>query len=190
MATILLGVGLLVGSLLLASVFCIRAQRSVLGCEPAATISPRRSLRWSGALFAGVLGPLLLAKFLVTLLALGSEALLSSDGSGMLAGVGVAWLVLPMALLVIGTAALRLPAAALDQHLDTRDVIRLAEGREWSLVPLGAGLALAVLLLLAASAATALGRLEAVLLLPVGVACLVLLSRRVASRYRELARLP
>lgn len=186
MTTFLLAAALLFGSLLLASVPGIRAQRSVLGRERDGW-SPRRSLRWSGALFAGVLGPLLLAKFLVTVLAFGSEALFSADGSGMLAGVGVAWLVLPMALLVIGTSALRLPAAAVDLQLDTRSVIRLAEGREWSLVPLGTGFALALLVLLAGAAGTAVGRLEAVLLLPLGIAMLLWLSRRAALRYRELA---
>ena len=186
MTTLLVAAVLLFGSLLLASVPSIRTQRSILGREGDAW-SLRRSLRWSGSLFAGVPGPLLLAKFLVTVLAFGSEALFSADGSGMLAGVGVAWLVLPMALLVIGTSSLRLPAAAVDLQLDTRSVIRLADGCEWSLVPLGAGFALALLVLLAGSAGAAMGRLEALLLLPVGIAMLLWLSRRAALRYRELA---
>lgn len=188
MTTVLVGLTVLFASLVFIAVPCVRRQRRVMGIDDSASVAPIRTLRWSGVLFAGVLGPLLFAKLLIMVLALGSEVALPADGAGMFAGIGFAWLVLPMALLVIGTAALKLPAAAIDRDLDTQEVIRLADGREWSLLPLGMGLALAMLLLVAGSAGIALGRFEAVLPLLAGMLVLLWLSQRIAIRYQDLAR--
>ncbi|MCC5888844.1 MAG: hypothetical protein JJT88_20585 [Gammaproteobacteria bacterium] len=187
MNPILLGVLLFAAAILVTSVLAIRRQRRALGHEAPGWWMPLRSLRWSGALVASVVGPLLFAKMLVMVLALGSEVLLPAEGAGMMAGIGVAWLVLPMALLVIGTAALKLPAAADDRTLDTRDVIRLADGNEWSLLPLGVGLALGVSLLIGAALGVAMGTLAYLPLLPLGMALLVWISGRLAGRYQSLS---
>ncbi|TVS15822.1 MAG: hypothetical protein EA417_12165 [Gammaproteobacteria bacterium] len=187
MTAVLMGLVVLFTSLILVAVPCIRRQRQLLGMDGTG-FAPIHTLRWSGALFAGVLGPLLCAKLLIMVLALGSDAALPAEGAGMFAGIGFAWLVLPMALLVIGTAALKLPAAAIGRDLDTQDVIRLADGREWSLLPMGMGLALAMLLLVAGAVGIAVGRLEAVLPLAAGMFLLRWLSQRIAIRYRGLVR--
>jgi len=169
------------------AVMAIGQQRRALGLQTATWWMPLRTLRWSGALVASVVGPLLFAKMLVMVLALASEVLLPAEGAGMMAGIGLAWLLLPMALLVMGTAALKLPAAADDRLLDTRDVIRLADGNEWSLMPLGVGLGLGVLLLIGGALGVASTNLAALLLLPLGMALLVWVSGRLALRYRSLA---
>ncbi len=187
MISILLAVLILATAILATAALAVRRQRQALGLDAAPWWMPRRTLRWSGAMVAGVLGPLLFAKMLVMALALGSELILPAEGAGMMAGIGVAWLLLPMALLVIGTAALKLPAAADDKTLDTREVIRLADGNEWSLMPLGVGLALGVLLLLGPAVGVALGTLAYLPLLPLGVVLLVWVSGRLADRYRSLA---
>lgn len=187
MGSMLLGVLVFVVAVLATAVLAIRQQRQTLGLDTATWWMPLRTLRWSGALVVGVVGPLLFAKMLVMVLALGSEVLLPADGAGMMAGIGIAWLLLPMALLVIGTAALKLPAAADDRALDTRDVIRLADGNEWSLMPLGVGLALGVLLLLGAALGVAVGALTYMFMLPLGMALLVWVSALLAGRYQLLA---
>ena len=187
MSSILLALLVFAAAVLATAALAIRRQRLALGLEATTWWMPLRTLRWSGALIAGVAGPLLFAKMLIMLLALGSEVILPAEGAGMMAGIGVAWLLLPMALLVIGTAALKLPAAANDQALDTRDVIRLADGNEWSLMPLGLGLALGVLLLLGGALGVALGALALLLLLPLGMALLVWVNGRLANRYQSLA---
>lgn len=187
MNPILLALFVFAAALGATAVMAIAQQRRALGLQTATLWMPLRTLRWSGALVASVVGPLLFAKMLVMVLALGSEVLLPAEGAGMMAGIGFAWLLLPMALLVIGTGALKLPAAADDRPLDTRDVIRLADGNEWSLLPFGVVLALGVSLLMGGALGLALGSPEALLLLPLGMALLVWISGRLALRYRSLA---
>lgn len=186
MNPILLALLVFAAALWATATLAIPRQRQALGLETTAWWMPLRTLRWSGALVASVVGPLLFAKMLVMVLALGSEILLPAEGAGMMAGIGLAWLLLPMALLVIGTAALKLPAAADDRPLDTRDVIRLADGNEWSLMPLGVGLALGVVMMIGGALGLASASLAA-LLLPLGMALLVWVSGRLARRYRSLA---
>lgn len=186
MHPLLLAMLVFIVAMLTTATLAIRRQRMALGCAGPGWWMPWRTLRWSGALLASVVGPLLFAKMLVMILALGSEILLPAAGAGMMAGIGVAWLVLPMALLVIGTAALKLPAAAVDRALYTRDAIRLADGNEWSLMPLGVGLALGVLMLIAGALGVAMGMLASLPLLPLAVAVLVWASGRLASRYQSL----
>lgn len=187
MNPILLALLVFAAAVLVTAVLAIRQQRLTLGLDTAGWWMPWRTLRWSGALIASVAGPLLFAKMSIMALALGSEFLLPAEGAGMMAGVSVAWLLLPMALLVIGTAALKLPAAADDRPLDTRDAIRLADGNEWSLMPLGLGLALGMSLLVAGALGVATAVFALLLLLPLGSALLVWVSGRVAGRYRALA---
>jgi len=187
MNPIVLAVLVFAVAVLATAALAIRRQRVALGFATGSWWMPLRTLRWSGALVATVAGPLLFAKMLVMVLALGSEVLLPAEGAGMMAGIGVAWLVLPMALLVIGTAALKLPAAADDRTLDTRDVIRLADGNEWSLMPLGVGLARGLLLLLGGALGVAMGTAAYLPLLPLGMALLVWISGRLAGRYQSLA---
>lgn len=173
------------GALFATAALCVTAQRGELGASTA--FAPVRTLRWSGTLLAGIAGPLIVAKLMVGGLALLSGATLPTEGAGMLAGIGAAWLVLPMAMLVIGTAALKLPACALDRPLDTSDAIRLANGHEWSLLPLGAGLTLGLLALVAGYAAVATGRFEGLALLVVGMCLLPWVALRLARRWRALA---
>lgn len=188
MGPMLLAVLLFAAAVLVTSVLAIRRQRRVLGLAAAPGWGAVRTLRWGGTLVASVVGPLLFAKLLVMVLALGSEVLLPAAGAGMMAGIGVAWLVLPMALLVIGTAALKLPAASDDRYLDTRDVIRLADGNEWSLLPLGVGMAFGMSLLIAAALGVATGSWMLLVLLPLGIGLLVWMSGRIAGRFQMLAR--
>jgi len=141
-------------------------QQSLLGRAPALT--SLGIARWGGTMLAVIAGPLLTAKLLVGAIALAGTLLVGADGAGAYAGVGVAWLILPMALLVTGTAALKLPAVAVDAPIDTGAAIALADGREWSLVPLGIGLTLAFLLLAGGTLMLATGRLWGLLPLVTG----------------------
>jgi hypothetical protein len=129
---------------------CLSVQQGLL--ERPRALAPLPVARWGGTLLASVAGPLLMAKLVLAAI-FGVGLLMTEGATGAMAGVGLAWLVLPMALLVTGTAALKLPALAADRPLDTAGVIRLADGREWSLVPLGIALTVAVLLLVAGGAA-------------------------------------
>ncbi|MEE4360250.1 MAG: hypothetical protein V2I63_01865 [Pseudomonadales bacterium] len=183
-----------VGVLALGSVLVLLAlsgisvQRGVLG--QAASPGPRTVLAWAGTLLATVAGPLITAKLVVAVIALVSLALVPADGAGAFAGVGIAWLVLPMALLVTGTAALKLPAVAVGLPLDTREAIRLADGREWSLLPLGLVLTTAVFLVVLGVGAAGFGSPLGLVAVALGIALFLPVSAAVARRYRSLQPAP
>ena len=159
-------------------------QQHLLGREP--SLAPLAVARWSGALVAATLGPLATAAAGLALVVGAGAVLIPAEDAGSLAGVGVAWLVLPMALLVTGTASLRTVAVALARELDIREVIDLADGREWSLVPVGLGLALAVGLCTAGVVGLALGEVAASLAIVAGLALLLPASAALARRWERL----
>lgn len=180
LAAFLIGVCVLAG----VAATSLLIQQSLLGRTPALT--PLRVARWGGTMLAVIAGPLVTAKLLVGAIALAGTLLVGADGAGAYAGVGIAWLVLPMALLVTGTAALKLPALAADAPMDTGGAIALADGREWSLVPLGIGLTLSFLLLAAGTLALATGQLWGLLPLSAGAIAFAPAVAALARRWQGL----
>jgi hypothetical protein len=140
-------------------------QQHQLGHAPA--LAPLAVARWAGALLAAVGGPLVTAAVgLAVLVGLGS-LLVPAENSGSMAGVG-------------GVALARDP--------EIREVIALAEGHEWSLVPVGVVLSLAVLLCAGGIAGLALGVVPASLAIVAGLVVLVPASAALARRWEQLAR--
>ena len=180
-------VALLIGICVLAGVAAasLLIQQSLLERSPALT--PLRVARWGGTMLAVIAGPLVTAKLLVGAIALAGALLVEVDGAGAYAGVGIAWLILPMALLVTGTAALKLPAVAADAPIDTGAAITLANGREWSLVPLGIALTLTFLMLAAGTLLLATGRLWGLLPLVAGGVAFAPAVAALARRWQGLA---
>lgn len=162
----------------------VAIQRGLLG--RGATAGLRTRLAWTGAFVGAVAGPLITAKLTVAGVALASGTVLPVEGAGALAGVGVAGMVLPMALLVAGTAAMKLPASAVGAPIDAREAIRLVEGREWSLLPLGFVLALTVLAIGVGTVAGVFGMLPGLGLLAAGLAAFPAVVAATARRWRAL----
>ncbi|MEE4300375.1 MAG: hypothetical protein V2J24_13115 [Pseudomonadales bacterium] len=159
-------------------------QQHQLGCD--VSLRPLAVARWSGALTAAVLGPLATgAVGIGVVVGLGS-LLVPAESGGSLAGVGGVSLVLPMALLVTGTASLRTVAVALARDLEIREVIAVAEGHEWSLVPVGLALAFAVLACTAGIVGLALGVVPASLAIVIGLAALLPASAALAGHWERL----
>lgn len=184
------GLRLLLATALAASVaaggaaLCMLVQQQRLGMD--AALHPLAVARWASALLAAVIGPLLTALLVLGVVWAVAMAISPQASAGSLAGVGVAWLVLPMALLITGTAALRTVAVAAGCPLDVRDAIALVEGQEWSLVPVGLALALAVLLTLAGVVGVALGFAAAAAAILLGLSLLVPASIRLAVHGERL----
>ena len=184
------GLRLLLATALAASVaaggaaLCMLVQQQRLGMD--AALHPLAVARWASALLAAVIGPLLTALLVLGVVWAVAMAISPKASAGSLAGVGVAWLVLPMALLITGTAALRTVAVAAGRPLDVRDAIALVEGQEWSLVPVGLALALAVLLTLAGVVGVALGFAAAAAAILLGLFLLVPASIRLAVHGERL----
>lgn len=184
------GLRLLLATALAASVaaggaaLCMLVQQQRLGMD--AALHPLAVARWASALLAAVIGPLLTALLVLGVVWAVAMAISPQASAGSLAGVGVAWLVLPMALLITGTAALRTVAVAAGRPLDVRDAIALVEGQEWSLVPVGLALALAVLLTLAGVVGVALGFAAAAAAILLGLFLLVPASIRLAVHGERL----
>lgn len=181
---ILTGIGVGVCVLLGIAAMCLPLQQRLLG-QPV-TRAPLPLARFGGAMLAAVAGPLITAKLLVGLIALAGSFMVETDGAGAYAGIGVAWLIVPMALLVTGTAALKLPALAMGRPMDTGEVIRLADGREWSLVPLGIALTLPFVLIAAGTALAATGLLWGLALLIPGAALFLPANAALARRFQRL----
>lgn len=179
-------IGIGVGVCVLSGVaaMCLPLQQRLLG-RPV-TRSPRSVARFGGAMLAAVAGPLLTAKLLVVLIAFAGSFMVETDGAGAYAGIGVAWLILPMALLVTGTAALKLPALAAGRAIDTGEAIALADGREWSLVPLGIALTLPFMVIAAGTVLAATGVLWGLALLIPGVALFLPANAALARRWQRL----
>ena len=163
---------------------CMLIQQQRLGVD--GSLHPLDVARWAGALLAAVVGPLLTAVLVLGVVWGIAMAIAPEASAGNLAGVGVAWLVVPMALLITGTAALRTVAVAAGRPLDVREAIALAEGQEWSLVPIGLGLAVALLLTLAGVAGVALGIAAASAAIVLGLVLLVPASARMAMHAERL----
>lgn len=159
-------------------------QQHLLGCE--VRVQPLAVARWSGALTAAVLGPLATGALGIGLVVGIGSLLVPAESAGSLAGVGGLSLVLPMALLVTGTASLRTVTVALARDLEIRAVIAFAEGREWSLVPVGLALALAVLACTAGIVGLALGVVPASLAIVFGLAVLLPASAALARHWERL----
>lgn len=162
-------------------------QQHMLGRET--SLRPLAVARWSGALTAAVLGPLATGALGVGLVIGVGELLVPAERAGSLAGVGGLSLVLPMALLVTGTASLRTVAVALARDLEIREVIAFADGHEWSLVPVGLALAFAVLACAAGIVGLALGMVPASLAIVVGLLVLVPASAALARHWERLGAL-
>jgi hypothetical protein len=159
-------------------------QQHLLGRDVA--LRPLAVARWSGALITAVLGPLVTAGAALGVVAGLGMLLLPAENAGSYAGAGAAWLLLPMALLVTGTASLRTVDVALGRAREIRAVIDVAEGHEWSLVPVGIALALAVLLCTAGVAGLGLGVAPAAVAIVVGLALLIPASAALARHAERL----
>lgn len=163
---------------------CLPIQQSLVG-QPV-RLSPAQVVRWSGALLGAVGGPLVTAQLLVMAIAAAGTWLVEAEGGGMFAGIGIAWLALPMALLVAGTGALKLPAIAARDPIDTAAAIALANGREWSLAPLGVALTIPFLLLSAGTLLAATGTPAGLLLVVPGALLFMPASAALARRWQRL----
>lgn len=164
---------------------CMLMQQQSLGMD--AALGPVAVARWAGALLAAVIGPLLTAFAVLAIVWVIAMAIAPQASAGNLAGVGAAWLVLlPMALLITGAAALRTIAVAAERRLDVREAIALVEGQEWTLVPVGLALATAVLMTLAGVVGVALGYAAAAAAILLGLLLLVPASVRLARHGERL----
>ena len=159
-------------------------QQHLLGRDVA--LRPLDLARWSGALLAAVMGPMVTAGAVLGVVAGLGVLFLPAENAGSYAGAGAAWLLLPMALLVTGTASLRTVDVALGRRREIRAVIDLAEGHEWSLVPVGMVLALAVLLCTAGVVGLGLGAALAVVAVFAGLALLLPASAALARHAERL----
>jgi hypothetical protein len=81
---------------------------------------------------------------------------------------------------------MKLAATAVGAPIDAREAIRLVEGREWSLLPLGFVLALTVLAIGAGTVAAAFGMLSGLGLLAAGLAAFPAVVAATARRWRAL----
>ena len=163
---------------------CMLMQQQSLGMD--AALGPVAVARWAGALLAAVIGPLLTAFAVLAIVWVIAMAIAPQASAGNLAGFGAAWLVLPMALLITGTAALRTVAVAAERRLDVREAIVLVKGQEWTLVPVGLALATAVLMTLAGVVGVALGYAAAAAAILLGLLLLVPASVRLARHGERL----
>lgn len=180
----LTGLGVAVCVVFGIAAMCLPVQQRLLG-RPV-TRAPLPLARFGGAMLAAVAGPLLTAKLLVALTAFAGSFMVETEGAGAYAGIGLAWLILPMALLVTGTAALKLPALAMGRPIDTGEAIALANGREWSLVPLGIALTLPFMLLAAGTVLAATGTLWGLVLLIPGAILFLPANAALARRWQQL----
>lgn len=183
---LLMGAGVALSVLLGLAAMCLPVQQRLLGRS--VTRAPLPLARFGGAMLAAIAGPLVTAKLLVALIAVAGSFVVDTEGAGAYAGIGVAWLIVPMALLVTGTAALKLPALAMGRPIDTGEAIALADGREWSLVPLGIALTGPFMLIAAGALLAATGTLWGLALLVPGTALFLPANAALARRWQRLQR--
>lgn len=181
---------LLASSLLAPAALCSRLQQRALRRTTGADEGAQwlRDLHWFGQYLAGTAGPLLLTGLLLGMVGLASGLMLFA-GAGVVAGIGAAGIALPACLLVVGAAALKLPARALGFTMDTRDAIALVSGREFSLLPLAALLLAGFLLTTGGLALALYGHLLAPLPLLAGLALMPVGALACVRRYAALVEL-